>query len=99
MCVSPVVADVHRSHPTPRPTKEPFSGFHRFFHNACAPASTRGSLPCSPASIRSALSRMNESEAAPDAAPSRFQRTLIQVLVVQVVALTLLGLLQVFYTR
>jgi hypothetical protein len=42
---------------------------------------------------------MNESEVAPDAAPSRFQRTLIQVLVVQVVALTLLGLLQVFYTR
>jgi|TARA_B110000263_G_C15250837_1_gene484004 hypothetical protein len=42
---------------------------------------------------------MNETEATPDATPSRFQSTLIQVLVVQVVALTLLGLLQVFYTR
>jgi hypothetical protein len=42
---------------------------------------------------------MNESDSAPDAAPSRFQRTLFQVLIVQVVALTLLGLLQAFYTR
>lgn len=57
------------------------------------------SLLCSPASVRSALSRMNESKATPDPVPSRFQRTLVQVLIVQGVALTLLGLLQAFYTR
>jgi len=43
---------------------------------------------------------MNDSDsldATPGAAQSRFRRTLAQVLIVQAVALTLLGLLQVFY--
>jgi hypothetical protein len=38
------------------------------------------------------------SDATSDAAQSRFRRTLVQVLIVQAVALTLLGLLQVLYT-
>jgi hypothetical protein len=37
------------------------------------------------------------SDATPDAAQSRFRRTLVQVLIVQAVALSLLGLLQAFY--
>jgi hypothetical protein len=45
--------------------------------------------------------RMNDSnshsDVTPDAAQSRFRRTLVQVLIVQAVALTLLGLLQVLY--
>jgi hypothetical protein len=40
---------------------------------------------------------MNDSNTDPDAARSRFRHTLVQVLIVQTVALTLLGLLQVFY--
>lgn len=41
---------------------------------------------------------MDESEPTPEEAQARFRRTLIQVLIVQVVALTLLGLLQVGYS-
>ena len=40
---------------------------------------------------------MTDIELTPDAAKARFRRTLIQVLIVQVVALALLGLLQVHY--
>lgn len=41
---------------------------------------------------------MNDSELSPEAARARFRRTLVQVLVVQVVALVLLGVLQYMYT-
>ncbi len=34
-----------------------------------------------------------------EAASSKFRRTLIQVLIVQVVALALLGLVQIYYNR
>ena len=40
---------------------------------------------------------MTDTELTPEAAKARFRRTLIQVLVLQVVALTLLGLLQIRY--
>ena len=40
---------------------------------------------------------MTDIELTPDAAKAKFRRTLIQVLIVQVVALALLGLLQVHY--
>lgn len=41
---------------------------------------------------------MNSTEnSGPEAAQDRFRRTLIQVLIVQVVALTLLGILQIAY--
>jgi hypothetical protein len=40
---------------------------------------------------------MNAPEQSPEVGQSRFRRTLIQVLIVQAVALTFLGLLQVFY--
>jgi hypothetical protein len=51
-------------------------------------------------SRRSRLSRsyrVTDLELTPDAAKARFRRTLTQVLIVQVVALALLGLLQVHY--
>ena len=41
---------------------------------------------------------MNDPELSPEVARARFRRTLAQVLVVQVVALALLGLLQFMYT-
>lgn len=40
---------------------------------------------------------MTDPDGAPMPPESRFRRTLVQVLVVQVVALTLLGLLQFYY--
>lgn len=40
---------------------------------------------------------MTDTELTPEAAKARFRRTLVQVLVVQVVALALLGLLQIRY--
>jgi hypothetical protein len=40
---------------------------------------------------------MTDIELTPDSAKARFRRTLIQVLIVQVVALALLGFLQVHY--
>lgn len=40
---------------------------------------------------------MSQNDPPPEAAESRFRRTLIQVLIVQVVALALLGFLQVYY--
>lgn len=41
---------------------------------------------------------MNDVELSPEAARARFRRTLVQVLIVQVVALLLLGALQLAYT-
>ena len=41
---------------------------------------------------------MNDVELSPEAARTRFRRTLVQVLIVQVVALLLLGALQLAYT-
>jgi len=40
---------------------------------------------------------MNAPEQSREAAQARFRRTLIQVLIVQAVALTFLGMLQIFY--
>jgi len=47
--------------------------------------------------IPSASPPMSDTDLTPTAEKSRFRRTLIQVLVVQVVALALLGLLQIRY--
>lgn len=42
---------------------------------------------------------MSQDDSPPEAAESRFRRTLIQVLIVQVVALGFLGFLQIYYNR
>lgn len=41
---------------------------------------------------------MNDPQSTREAAEAKFRRTLIQVLIVQIVALALLGLLQIGYT-